>query len=305
MSGKVSQQYSKQSKMMKVLPDVIDPNMKSPMYDKNNRPVNDKMTSDEIYKEIGEDEDTEDVRKVVFNKKNTTKEEQESYTNEPGTNTMLIIVFALIVIALVALIVWMVMKQNEPKKEEMEMRQRLQQHPRNNMPPYGMHYGQFQQPQYLSQQQAYQAKMRANHNKKVRINESDNEQSDNEQSDEKDSSDSQVNNDRSDSKQNGTKKTSKKNNQQENTDAEQQAEQSEQDTEEAEQSDQDSEEANQDSEQSDKSEQSSGKSNIRENKKSSTKKVVAMMQNDDELDVNDKRMLEKFSKQTYDKSEDN
>ena len=62
-------------------------------------------------------------------------------TNEEGsttnTNTMLIVVFALVVIALIAMIVWMVMKQGNDTKDEREVRHMVQPNPhiRNGMPP--------------------------------------------------------------------------------------------------------------------------------------------------------------------------
>jgi flagellar basal body-associated protein FliL len=105
-------------------------------------------------------EDSERTKSHIFNSKNKTKEE----CNEPeSTNMMLIIVFALVVIALVALIVWMVMKQNEPKKiDEMDMKDKLRPNPRNMMPPVE-YMQQMQHQQMMMQEQARQEQARQLH----------------------------------------------------------------------------------------------------------------------------------------------
>lgn len=91
-------------KMMRVSPTVTDPNMKS-----------EKADPEELLRELGEDEDTTDMKKAVFGSKKT--KEELAVDEGPSTNTMLYIVFALIVITLVVLVVWLAMKQNEPLDE--------------------------------------------------------------------------------------------------------------------------------------------------------------------------------------------
>ena len=137
-------------KMMKVAPTLTEPSMKNSLSD------GDKVSAEDMLKELGEDDDTEQLRKSAFSGKHKTKEETTAVVEEQGTNTMLIIVFALIVIALVALVVWMVLRQNEAKKlEEEDIRQRLQPNPRNNMPPLNVGAGSLT-PQQAAQMQAQQ-----------------------------------------------------------------------------------------------------------------------------------------------------
>lgn len=140
-------------KMMKVAPNVTDPSMR-------NSQISDKDDPEELLRAMGgEDEEAETLRKTVFEGKNKTREEQSQLNNgDQGTNVLLIVVFALIVIALVALVVWMVTKQNESKKlEEAEMRARIQPHYRNNMPPNTAANTVANAAQNLAMQQAYAA----------------------------------------------------------------------------------------------------------------------------------------------------
>jgi hypothetical protein len=80
--------------------------------------------------------------------------------SKPGanTNTMLIVVFALVVIALIAMIVWMVMKQSNDRRDEEEVRREIQPHPhpRNSMPQHGMQYPNQQAAQHAQQHAAQQ-----------------------------------------------------------------------------------------------------------------------------------------------------
>jgi len=122
-------------RMMQVAPILTDPSMR-------NEKSGAKPTSEQLLREMGEDSD--DFHKSVFKTQGRkTKEEQEAEevkkTSDEGTSTLLIIVFALIVIALVALVVWMVLKQNEAKDaDEEELKARLRPHQRNGMPPMGI-----------------------------------------------------------------------------------------------------------------------------------------------------------------------
>lgn len=115
-----------QPKQVRVMPTVTDPTMR------NSRGPAEML----LNSEGGDQPDDHDA---VFGGTQKTKEEQEVQAQPEGSqnSTMLIVVFALIVIALVALIVWMLMKQSNDKKDEDEMRKMIQPqaHPRNNMPP--------------------------------------------------------------------------------------------------------------------------------------------------------------------------
>ena len=103
-------------RMVSVTPDVTDPNMRG-------KP----KTAEEMLRDMGENPD--DVRQRIFAGKNKTREEQTAQKKQPeeaGASTMLVIAFALIVICLVALIVWMVVKQNKDKtNEQNEIRARV------------------------------------------------------------------------------------------------------------------------------------------------------------------------------------
>ena len=72
----------------------------------------------------------------------TTEKQTEDSTPGANTSTMLIVVFALVVICLIAMIVWMVMKQTNDNKDEQEVKNMVQPHPhiRNNMPAYPPQY---------------------------------------------------------------------------------------------------------------------------------------------------------------------
>jgi hypothetical protein len=117
-------------KTMLVSPTLTDPSMRS---EKNDAV----LSSAQILKEMGEDYD--DIHGTVFNPgyKKTKEELTVSKDDTGSTSTLLIIVFALIVIALVALVVWMVMKQNENADDNNELKARLHPHSRNHMPPLG------------------------------------------------------------------------------------------------------------------------------------------------------------------------
>jgi hypothetical protein len=125
------------TKFIQVKPDVTDPSMRNRRLPKND--------TEALLHEMGEDTpDADDVRNTILGGKNKTKEEQNP-TNETtetkGMSTLLIVVFALIVIALVALIVWMVVRQNETKDDENEIRTLLHPHPRNMMTTAGYRQG--------------------------------------------------------------------------------------------------------------------------------------------------------------------
>jgi hypothetical protein len=140
------------AKMMRVAPVVTDPLMQ------NNR-----TQAEALLSEMGENADG--VDEVVFNRKKPTREElEQQYAPSTSTdNTILFIIFALVVIALVAIIVWMIMKQGSDKKEEGEIRRMIQpQHPRNGMPQmnrYPVNQQQYNQMQARAQQQQMQQQM--------------------------------------------------------------------------------------------------------------------------------------------------
>lgn len=140
--------------LMAVAPTLTDPSMRN---EKSGR----MPSSQQILEELGE-ANTE-MRKTIFNDQQTKTLEEQSANEKQGMSTLLIIVFALIVIALVALIVWMVVKQNEPKTEpEVELRERLRPHPRNGMPqmpPQMQQMPPHMQQQMMQQQQAQQQQM--------------------------------------------------------------------------------------------------------------------------------------------------
>jgi hypothetical protein len=128
-----------QHKPVRVAPTLTDPNMK------NTRGPAELLLNDEL----GDNADQETDRETVFGGSSKTKEEQDAATPaaEPAlTSTALFLIFGLVVIALIALIVWMVMKQTNDKKDEEELKRVIQPtaHPRNNMPP---NYGSKQHPQ--------------------------------------------------------------------------------------------------------------------------------------------------------------
>lgn len=85
--------------------------------------------------------------------------EKQTEDSAPGANTstMLIVVFALVVICLIAMIVWMVMKQTNDTKDEQEVKSMVQPHPhiRNSMPVYPPQYypQQYHPTQQMQQQQ--------------------------------------------------------------------------------------------------------------------------------------------------------
>jgi flagellar basal body-associated protein FliL len=133
--------YLEEPTMMTVAPTLTDPHMQ-------NERSGAKPTSQALLEEMGETNN--EFRQTIFNKKQAKTQEEQAITETQGMSTMLIVVFALIVIALVALIVWMVVKQNEPKhKPDTELLKQLRPHSRNQMPLLQ----QQQQPQQQQQQQ--------------------------------------------------------------------------------------------------------------------------------------------------------
>ena len=81
-------------KPVKVAPTLTDKSMKSE--------YSNKATIEELNHEMGIDDETDELKNIVFsNKKKTKEEDLVSNTGEPGTNMMLILVFAFIVITLV------------------------------------------------------------------------------------------------------------------------------------------------------------------------------------------------------------
>lgn len=78
---------------------------------------------------------------AIFTKSKKTKEEsvKESQDDTQGSSltiTLIIVAFAIIVVGLVVLIIWLITKNNESKRhEEDEIRARLQPQIRNGMPP--------------------------------------------------------------------------------------------------------------------------------------------------------------------------
>jgi hypothetical protein len=121
-----------QPKPIRVAPIVSDPVMR------NSKGPAEMLLNDEL----GVDSDIKDA--VFSSTAKKTKEETDGAgnhdhtTSQPETNTMVLIAFALIVIALVAIIVWMVMRNSGDKKEEEEVRRMIRPHPRNGMPPNGV-----------------------------------------------------------------------------------------------------------------------------------------------------------------------
>ncbi len=143
-----------QPKTIRVAPIVSDPVMR------NSKGPAEMLLNDEL----GVDSDIKDT--VFGNTAKKTKEETDSGhngihsndhnsgTSQPETNTIVLVAFALIVIALVAIIVWMVMRNSGDKKEEEEVRRMILPHPRNGMPPNQMYSAQHrQQPSYNRQQE--------------------------------------------------------------------------------------------------------------------------------------------------------
>ena len=101
---------TKQSKSVRVAPNVTDPTMRSAK----------DLDEDAIHESVPDEN-----HKTIFGNSSKTKEELEAEqgsADNSQTSTILIIVFALIVIALVALIVWMLMKQTNDQRDEDEMR---------------------------------------------------------------------------------------------------------------------------------------------------------------------------------------
>lgn len=133
--------------MMKVSPTITDPMMKAPVEE----------PTEAMLKEMGaESTEFDDLRKTVLEPKDKKTKEEQISAPETSVNKMLILVFALIVIALIALVVWMVMRQNEAEKQEEAMtRARLQPHKRNNMPPTTQSQHQSNQQQYTQVHQQH------------------------------------------------------------------------------------------------------------------------------------------------------
>ena len=103
------------------------------------------------YKEDIEEEESE-LHDTVLNQ--SAKTAEETAAAPTSTNTMLIIVFGLIVIGLVALIVWMVMKSNKTE-DDTDIKGLIT--PGNNIPPYkdGFNGEQYDNDNYISPQEAY------------------------------------------------------------------------------------------------------------------------------------------------------
>lgn len=143
--------------MMSVEPTLTDPRMQ-------NEKSGARPTSQDILNELGDA--NSDIKRTIFNDKQTKTNEERLASETQGMSTMLIIVFALIVIALVALIVWMVVKQNKPTtEEELELKARMRPHPRNMMPAnmrqqMAMQQMAQQQQQQMTQQQQQMAQQR-------------------------------------------------------------------------------------------------------------------------------------------------
>lgn len=158
MSASVKKQTP--PRMMQVMPDVIDPVMKSK-----------RGQAEVLLSEMGGEQD--DVKDTIFNSTNKTKEEQTASSVPSTDNTIMIVIFVLIIVALIAIIVWVIVKQGGDKKEEEEIKRRLRQsNPRNNMPQMHtmqrhnirqdgmteeqMYQQHMMQQQYLAQQQQQQ-----------------------------------------------------------------------------------------------------------------------------------------------------
>lgn len=125
-------------KMIRVAPDVTDPTMRNP-----------KGPAERVlYEETGEELDETVVKKT---KEETTKDAKD--TTSESLPMMYVIIFALIIVALVALIVWMLMKQGSDKKDETEMKRLIQPHQRNSMPPMHNPPNQPNQPNHNPQNQ--------------------------------------------------------------------------------------------------------------------------------------------------------
>ena len=120
---------TKFNKPVRVAPHVTDPTMRS------SKGTAEALLSDEL----GEPQPDEN-HQSIFGSPAKTKEEQEAEKGKADnsqTGTILVIVFALIVIALVALIVWMLMKQNNDQKDEEFKRMMHMGTHKNNMPHKG------------------------------------------------------------------------------------------------------------------------------------------------------------------------
>jgi hypothetical protein len=121
-------------KMMSVTPTLTDPSMRN---ERSGRLPD----STQILQEMGESAETDALEQQFFNKTHpkTNEERKVDQEKNTGMSTLLIIAFALIVLALLALVVWMVVKQNQPKSiQEIELNERLRPHPQNQMPPMGL-----------------------------------------------------------------------------------------------------------------------------------------------------------------------
>lgn len=133
-----------QPKQILVSPVVSDPSMR------NSKGPAEMLLNNEL----GADAEVQDV--VFGSNRKQTKEESEHISAPTETNTMVIIAFSLVVIALVAIIVWMVMRNSNDKKEEEEIRRQIRPHPRNNMPPNQLRQQQMRNQQMHNQQMQMQ-----------------------------------------------------------------------------------------------------------------------------------------------------
>lgn len=98
--------------MMAVPPTISDQTMSNPMSRKTRKIEKDP-------------EDESPARDQILNSVHRTKEEEEAegaQKNSSETSSILIVVFALIAVALIALIVWLVLKQSSDRKDDAETR---------------------------------------------------------------------------------------------------------------------------------------------------------------------------------------
>ena len=110
-------------RLVSVSPKVLDPSMKN--------------TKNDTEGMLGEYADEHELKDHIFDKKFKTQEEKSITETGTGDNTVLIIVFAVIVVALVAMIIWLFMKQSsDVAAQEEEMRRMISPHIDNRMPPY-------------------------------------------------------------------------------------------------------------------------------------------------------------------------
>lgn len=110
----------------------------SPNVDPSMRGGRRNPTAAQLLREMGHDTD-DDLRERMFaNTALRTKEEQlaQQASDDSNTNTLLIVVFALVVIALVAIIVWMALGKDEGKKrDEQEIKRQINPYNHMGMPP--------------------------------------------------------------------------------------------------------------------------------------------------------------------------